>query len=66
MVFFQSSTQASFRFLVSPTLRNDNMSSKKNSILKENIVVSFNGKNGTKVIKLARDFDIPRKTLRTS
>jgi len=32
---------------------------------KENIVVSFNGENGTKVAKLARDFDIPRKTLPT-
>jgi len=30
------------------------------------IIVSFNNENGTKVEKLARDFDIPRTTLTTT
>jgi len=33
---------------------------------KYDIVVSFNSKNGTKVAKPARDFDIPRTTLTTN
>jgi len=42
------------------------LSNKRSSILlwkKYDIVVSLNSKNGTKVAKLPRDFDVPRKTL---
>jgi len=42
------------------------MSNKRSNVplwKKYNVVVSFSGENCTKVAKLAKDFDIPRKNV---